>query len=382
MSVLLLATFDTKQQEADYLITALTALGVSVETCDISLHAGGVQWSPDDKLAGMVKATERAITEISNAPQTGRRMVVAIGGGTGGQIALRVLQSLPVSMPKVLVTTLPFDPRYIIADSSIVLVPTIADLCGLNATTRAALDQAAAITGGLFHATLPTGPAALTPSIGVTSLGVTGPGTDALCSRLKATGEEVTVFHANGFGGAAFTRWASIGAFKAVIDYTPHELTRCYIAGVNADMPGRFTAMGHLPRVVLAGGVNFIGLGEPALIPDHYRARPHYSHSPLFTHVQCTEDEMRKCADILGAALKEATAPVRVLIPMGGFSSEDRPGGAIESEALRHVFADTLETHIPLTRHKGHINDSAVAEAAADALDATIKAHTKAPTKD
>jgi len=368
MSVLLLATYDTKQAEADYLILGLKALGVPVETCDISLHAGGAHWSPKAKIAGMKEATGRAIAEISNAPQTGRRMVVAIGGGTGGQIAVNVLRSLPVAMPKVLVTTLPFDPRYVIADSSIVLVPTIADLCGLNATTRAALDQAAAITGGLYHASLPTGPASLSPSVGVTSLGVTGPGTDALCDRLRAGGDEVTVFHANGFGGAAFTRWAQIGAFKSVVDYTPHELTRCYIAGVNADMPGRFTAMGDVPRVVLPGGVNFIGMGEPDLMPDTYQKRPHYAHSPLFTHVQCTEAEMKTCADILGDALKKSRAPIRVLIPMGGFSSEDKAGGAIESEILRAVFADALERHVPLTRLDGHINDCATADAAVDAL--------------
>ncbi|MCK0094115.1 Tm-1-like ATP-binding domain-containing protein [Yoonia sp. F2084L] len=378
MSVLLLATYDTKQEEADYLITALTALGVPVETIDISLHAGGAHWSPKEKIAGMAEATERAISEISHKPQTGRRMVVAIGGGTGGQIAIRVLRSLPVAMPKVLVTTLPFDPRYIIADSAIVLVPTIADLCGLNATTRAALDRAAAITGGLYDATLPTGPASLAPSIGVTALGVTGPGTDALCAALKAQGEEVTVFHANGFGGAAFSRWAQIGAFKSVVDYTPHELTRCYIAGVAADMPDRFTSTGHLPRVVLPGGVNFIGMGAPELMPESYLARPHYSHSPLFTHVQCSEAEIIKCANILGTALKAATGPVRVLIPMGGFSSEDRPGGAIESPDLRAAFANALETHVPLTRLDGHINDAAVAEAAVAALNDITKDDTNA----
>ncbi len=368
MSVLLLATYDTKQEEADYLILGLKAQGVPVEQCDISLNAGGAHWSPAAKVAGMKAATERAIAEINSAPQSGRRMVVAIGGGTGGQIAVNVLRSLPLSMPKVLVTTLPFDPRYVIADSSIVLVPTIADLCGLNATTRAALDRAAAITGGLYHATLPTGPASLTPSVGVTSLGVTGPGTDALCDRLRADGDEVTVFHANGFGGAAFTRWAQNAAFKSVIDYTPHELTRCYIAGVNADMPGRFIAMGNVPRVVLPGGVNFIGMGQADLMPEAYRARPHYSHSPLFTHVQCTPDEMEKCANILGAALSQATAPVRVLIPMGGFSSEDKPGGGIESRALREVFRDTISTHIDATSLDGHINDAATAHAAVDAL--------------
>ncbi|MFK7835480.1 MAG: Tm-1-like ATP-binding domain-containing protein [Sulfitobacter sp.] len=368
MAVLLLATYDTKAQEADYLINALTALGVDVTRCDISLRASGVQWSPAQKVAGMARAVDRAIAEIAETKVTGRRMVVAIGGGTGGQIALNVLRSLPISMPKVLATTLPFDPRYMIADTSIVIVPTVADLCGLNATTRGALDQAAAITAGLYHATLPTGAASVRKSIGVTSLGVTGPGTDHLCDLLRGRGEEVTVFHANGFGGAAFARWARDGAFMATVDYTPHELTRCYIAGVNADMPERFTAMGHLPRVVLPGGVNFIGLGEAALMPERFRNRPHYAHSPLFTHVQCTPEEISQCADVLGRALSEAQGPVRVLIPMGGFSSEDRPGGAIENAALRAVFAETLEAHVPLTRVDGHINDAAVAKAAADAL--------------
>ncbi len=109
-------------------------------------------------------------------------------------------------------------------------------------------------------------------------------------------------------------------------------------------------------------------MGEPALMPEVYRKRPHYSHSPLFTHVQCSEAEMIKCANILGERLCQATAPVRVLIPMGGFSSEDRPGGAIESKALRQAFADTLETYLPLTRLEGHINDGSVANAAVDAL--------------
>lgn len=367
MSVLLLATYDTKQEEADYLIARLTALGVDIDCCDISLHACGEQWGPTEKLAGMRQAAERAVLEIAEKPQTGRRMVVALGGGTGGQIALQVLQSLPVHMPKVLVTTLPFDPRYVIADSSIVLVPTVADLSGLNATTRAALDRAAAITGGLFHATLPTGISSLAPSVGLTALGVTGPGTDAVRTGLRKQGHEVTVFHANGFGGAAFARWARIGAFKSVIDYTPHELTRINVGGVHAEMPDRFTAMGHLPRVVLPGGVNFIGLGQLNLVPGLFGIRPHYSHSPLFTHVQCSTDEMKVCADVLGKALKQSTAPIRALVPMGGFSSEDRSGGAIESVELRHVFADTLETYVPVERLAGHINDLSVAKAALEA---------------
>lgn len=368
MAVLVLATFETKREEAEHLIAALGRAGLPVERIDLSLRSGGAQWSAPEKLAGMARAAARATEEIAALPQRGRRVAVALGGGTGGQIALEVLRALPEDVAKVMVTTMPFDPRQALADSAIILVPTVADLCGLNATTRTALDRAAAIARGLLEAPSTEGPEGQGPSVGVTALGVTGPGTDAICARLRAEGREVTVFHANGFGGAAFARWARNGAFDAVVDYTPHEVTRLHVAGVHAAMPDRFTAMGHLPRVVLPGGVNFLGLGAAALLdPDHAR-RPRYAHSPLFTHVKCTPEEVALCARALGRALAQATAPVRVLVPMGGFSSEDRPGGAIEDEGLRALFADTLEGFVRVRRLATHINDAATADAAADAL--------------
>ncbi|MGR3484339.1 MAG: Tm-1-like ATP-binding domain-containing protein [Paracoccaceae bacterium] len=368
MGVLLMTTYDSKREEAEYLSRALLALGIECTPVDISLNACGSHWPPGEKIAGMARAARRAIDQIAALPRRGRSMVVAVGGGTGGQIALEVLKSLPVDMVKVMVTTLPFDPRYVIADQAIVLVPTLADLSGLNATTRAALDRAAAVTSGLHDATLPTGPASQAPSVGVTALGATAPGVDALLGLLRAVGREATVFHANGFGGAAFTRWAGLGAFDAVIDYTPHELTRLNVAGVHADMPGRFDGYPHLPRVVLPGGVNFVGMGETGLMRHEYVKRAHYSHSPLFTHVKVSPREMAHCAAVLGRALARSTAPFRAIVPMGGFSSEDRPGGAVEDAGLRTVFADTLARHVPVARIDAHINDPACARAAFDAL--------------
>jgi uncharacterized protein (UPF0261 family) len=385
VSVLLLATYDTKGEEAAYLMGALQALGVPAERCDISLHSDGEVWHAPEKLAGMRDAARRAIDQIAYSPQQGRRMVCAIGGGTGGQIALDVLRSLPIEMPKVMVSTLPFDPRYALADNAIVLVPTMADLTGLNATTRQALDRAAAIVGGLYHATLPEGRVAARPSIGVTALGITAPGIDALNKRLTRAGHEVTVFHANGFGGAAFARWCAAGAFRAVVDYTPHELTRLNIAGAHVEMPERFTVYGGLPRVVLPGGANVIAMGEARVMPDAYLARPHYSHSPLFTHVQCTEAEMARMARILGDALLKGDGPAEVLLPMRGFSTEDRIGCAIEGPAQREAFAEVIEARlagaIPVRRLPWHVNDRETAAAAADALTA-LMARARAPKED
>ena len=380
-----MATYDTKGEEAAYLMGALQALGVPAERCDISLHSDGEVWDPEAKLVGMDAAATRAIEQIAFSPQQGRRMVCAIGGGTGGQIALKVLRSLPIEMPKVMVSTLPFDPRYALADNAIVLVPTMADLTGLNATTRQSLDRAAAIVGGLYHATLPEGRVGARPSIGVTALGITAPGIEALHKRLQRAGHEVTVFHANGFGGAAFARWCAAGAFNAVVDFTPHELTRLHLAGAHVQMPDRFTVYGRLPRVILPGGANVIAMGEARIMPDVYRARPHYSHSPLFTHVQCTVEEMARVAAILADAVLKGDGPAEVLLPMEGFSTEDREGCAIPGPAQREAFAEVIEARlagaVPVRRLPWHVNDRETAAAAADALQ-TLMARARAEKKE
>ena len=90
---------------------------------------------------------------------------------------------------------------------------------------------------------------------------------------------------------------------------------------------------------------NFLGCGgrvryDVAWV-DHL-CRPHYRHSGYFTHVQLTEPEMESQAIALADALNAATGPTHVLLPMGGFSHEDRPGGAIEAPRLREIAADVL----------------------------------------
>jgi uncharacterized protein (UPF0261 family) len=176
---------------------------------------------------------------------------------------------------------------------------------------------------------------------------------------LAAQGRETTVFHSNGFGGAAFARFARAGAFDAIIDLTPHELTRIHVAGIHVDMPDRFHAGEALPRVVLPGGLNFIGLGQKDLMPEHFLQRPHYEHSALFTHVKLTRDEMALVTGKLADSLNAVSGPCAVILPMGGFSHHDRPGGPIEDRALRDVCHETLKAqlnpNITLTPLEAHL---------------------------
>ena len=370
--VLVLATMSTKAAEVRFLLDRFDAARVDAEVIDISLNSGGKILDGEAKCIAMANAADTALAQVSEGITSGTEVVVGIGGGTGGEIVLEVMRSLPITFPKVLCTTLPFDPRFAVADNSIILVPTLADISGLNGMLRESLENTALLTAGLCNKARKGELVDIEPSVGITGLGATDAAVHNLVKALEVEGRESTVFHSNGFGGAAFARFASRGAFNAIVDLTPHELTRIHLAGIHVNMPDRFSAGADLPRIVLPGGMNFIGLGQKSLVQSHYLERPHYEHSALFTHVKVTHDEMAHVSTELAKSMNALSGPCAVIIPMGGFSHHDRSGGAIEDPVLRNVCADTLENEldggIPVIRIDAHL----FADAVTDAITTTL----------
>lgn len=366
--VLLIGTAETKGAELAALSAALTGQGLLPDPIDISLMAGSVALSGAEKLALMAARGTEAGQEAA-ARADGCLAALAIGGGTGGEIALDVLRALPDPLPKLLVTTLAFDPRAPLADCGIMLIPTLCDIEGVNPMLLGVFERTAAMIAGLAGARVSS--PATGPSVAVTTLGVTGAASAAILRELSGRGGSATVFHANGYGGAAFVRFVRAGQATGVIDLNLHELGRMRLAGVSVPLTDRFTVAGSLPRIVLPGALNFLGLGAvDTLSPDHL-CRPHYRHSGYFTHVQLTEPEMESQAIALADALNAATGPTHVLLPMGGFSHEDRPGGAIEAPRLREIAADVLmsEARTYSVEHLSHhINAPDTAHAAVTSL--------------
>lgn len=370
--VLVLATMATKTAETEFLLARMAEAGVSAAVIDISLHSHGKVLDGDAKCLAMDAVAKKAASDVKDSVKTGAEVVVGIGGGTGGEIVLQIMRGMPITFPKVLCTTLPFDPRYAVADNSIIMVPTLADISALNGMLREALENTALIAAGLCRKERKGELIDIKKSVGITALGATEKAVRPLVEALAEQGRESTVLHSNGFGGAAFARFAEKDAFDAIIDLTPHELTRTQIAGAHAPMPNRFKAGGHLPRVVLPGALNFIGLGEKKLIPNRFLERAHYAHSHLFTHVKLTEDEMVLVATKLAESLNALTGACTVIVPMQGFSHQDYEGGEIEDPALREICLTTLQSSlkakIRINPIDAHLFDAEVTATILDSL--------------
>jgi len=362
---LIFATLETKGGQAAYLAERLALRQMRSDVVDISLRAGRMLDAAGKRTA-MDETVERVGRALDAAPFPAGRIAVGLGGGTGSEMILRLFRRLPADAGRLLVAPLSFDLRAPLADCPMPVLLSAVDPVGLNPQLRGILDQAAAVATALCAAPPPA--AALRPVVAVSSLGVTGPAVDWLAAALAAEGLEVAAFHANGFGGAALVRHLRHDAPLALADLTTHELVRALLGGPRTPMPERFAVAGSLglPQAVLPGGLNFLGFDSPETVPPAFRGRPGYRHSGFFTHVQLQAPEMERVASELCRQLRGARGPCSLIVPMGGFSSQDRPGGEIESPDLRRVFLATVRQHLPsqveLAETPAHVNDPETTE--------------------
>ncbi len=373
--MLLLATLDTKASEARYLAERIRSLGFGCDILDISISKGGggkSRLSDSEKVQEMERASARAGDEIGNRLARGIKVVVGMGGATGTRIVADAYSQMNFATPKVIVTTMAVDPRRFTADNSIVLIPSVCDIAGLGPSMRLVLDNAAFIVAGLTTHSGAGHEFALRESVALSALGVTEKSATAVRSLLVSAGFEVTVFHANGYGGRALCRWDSSGLISGLIDLTIHEIV-WLLLDENSPVPQeRFRAGGTRPRVILPGGANFRTAGPVSSLEESDRRRPHYIHSPDFTHVALTPGEMARAGRFLADEICAMPGPAEVLLPMGGFSTEDISGGEIDNPEGREAFASALMgglgNRIQCQRLDAHINDDATALAAVESF--------------
>lgn len=346
--VAILATCNTKQVEADFLASAMTDFGLTPVIIDTGLSSVDGKTTPEQKIRLMQKSADKAGEKLDELMRSGLAGAIGIGGGTGTWVCINAMDKRPFGWPKVIVSTLAYDVRVSIAASDIILMPSVADIQGLNPTLRKVLENAAAVMFGLTSTAIHR-EHAKKPVVGITSLGVTNDAVTGISNKLIKAGYEVTTFHATGMGGRAFERWVSDGKLDAVIDLTTQELH-----GLNYGAPivcdsNRMTcaAAFGVPQVVVPGGMDFIARGQLKTLTEKELARPRFCHSPEYTHIRATKEQVTSTARIMAERLNEATGPVAVVVPLGGFSVEgSTPDGAMWDPELCKLFTMTLQHHI------------------------------------
>ncbi len=398
-TILIAGTYDTKDAELAYLADVIRGQGGGVLTMDVSVlgdpsqptdiskhqvaEAGGSSIraaidSGDENTAMQIMAQGAAAKALEQYRAGAIDGVIVLGGTMGTDLALDLCAALPVGVPKYIVSTVSFSPlmppERIAADVQMIL--WAGGLYGLNSICKAALSQAAGAVLGAARAVEP--PRRDRPLIGMTSFGKTVLRyMVTLKPALEARGYEVAVFHATGMGGRAFESLAAEGAFAAVMDFAPQEVSNHLFGGLSAGAD-RMTNAGRagIPQLVAPGCydlVDFVGWQDT---PPQLEGRPTHAHNRLLTSAVLNTEERRRVARAMCEKLESAKAPVALLLPTEGCNEWDRPGADLhDAEGLAAFVAEVTAACPPnVTLHSlsCHINDAAFCEAVLAVFDGWV----------
>jgi uncharacterized protein (UPF0261 family) len=300
--------------------------------------------------------------------------IIGMGGGGGTSLSTTAMRTLPVGVPKVMVSTLGGgDVSIYVGTRDITIMPSIVDVAGFNRISRAIYANAAgAIAGMVKMKTAKTDDEK--PLITASMFGNTTLAVDRARRVLEAHGYEVLVFHATGTGGRTMEGLISDGYITASLDITTTELADEVCGGVLNAGPERCLAASRsgIPAVLVPGCVDMANFWGMDTVPEKYRTRNLYQWNPNITLLRTNAEENSRIGGMIAAAANAATAPVAILLPLGGVSQLDSPGGEFwDPQADRACFdaiKNNLKPGIPVIEMDDNINDPGFADRAVETL--------------
>ncbi|MEA3358780.1 MAG: Tm-1-like ATP-binding domain-containing protein [Thermodesulfobacteriota bacterium] len=370
--IVILVMAEEKWEEADFLKRQIELRGHKAVIMDIGL-TGEPQGECDITRQDIITASGRDPEEIALLSDRGKRMpamvdggrqkiqemhnkgqlsgVMSLGGTTGTQMGTGIMKSLAFGFPKIAVSSTASIPgfcsRYI-GTSDITLMHTVVEFAGINKMLENVLSRAAGAICGMVDASVQA-PVSLEggdekPLIAMTHF---GPCENCAVAVRKLIEKDYQVigFSAAGTGDRAMEEMiGKQNIFSAVIDLAPGGVGEDLLGFMRSAGPDRLEAAGKigLPQIIATSGVNFGSPLKRNYKPD-YESRKKYRYDSARTFVRLSADEMTMVADKIADKLNMSKGPVKVLIPLGGWSSVDKKDTDFYDKDLDMIFVEELK---------------------------------------
>lgn len=397
-TIAILATLDTKGQEAQFVADQITAMGGTPLLVDIGVvgesaisagisraeiaTAGGTSLdklleNPTRQEASPVMIAGASKLLLERASAGGVHGVVGLGGTQGTSNCCAIMRALPYGFPKVMVSTVASGDTSAFVDiKDITMMFSVGDILGLNPVTRKILANAAAAAHGMACSSVTLDMSAgEKPVIGITNLGVITDGAMLAIQHFQDAGYEVIVFHAIGAGGRAMEQMMKEGLIGAVFDYGLGEIPDDMYDGLRAGGKERLTVAGSLglPQVICPGGLEHLGLlTEPNTIPAKYKDHKVAFHNPIILAIRMNVDEMTAIGTEVAKRLSHTKDKAYFMMPMKGTSRYGVEGAELHDPAGDAAFLSAVKAGLPsnieLLEREAHAEDPAFVKEAVDRL--------------
>jgi uncharacterized protein (UPF0261 family) len=425
-TVVLVGSLDTKGEEYRFARDRLCGLGVDTLVVDTGV-VGRPAFDGDISAAEVAAAAGTGLERLRAAADRADALaamgrgaavilaqlraegrldgVFALGGSGNTTVAATAFRTLPLGVPKLILSTMTAgDIRGFVASSDLVMAASVVDIAGLNRISRTVIGNAAAAIAGMVTAPAETpvgsGDDLDRPLIAASMIGLTTRAVTAARQRLEQLGYEVIVFHATGAGGAAMESIIGQELVAGVLDLTTSELANELGGGICSAGPGRLrgAARHGVPQVVAPGGLDMINFGRPDTVPDRYAGRRLHVHNSEITLVRTTAAESAELGRRLAERVSEPAAGEfaegradqsagqwrAILLPSGGLSAIDAEGHPFhdadaDAALIAAVRASVNPARVRVVDVPGNIDRAEAGSLAADLLHELITTRSGGP---
>lgn len=395
MAIVVIGTLDTKGAELDFVRQTLRNSGHSVilidasvlgsspiipdispaevfATAGVSLNAVRAQNDRGQAVELAAKGVAQLVSKLHKQGEVSG--ILGLGGSAGTTIATAAMRTLPLGIPKLMVSTLASGPVQGWVDvKDILMMPAISDFCGLNRISRQILLNAVAALSGMVSQQ-PIEFSTDRPIIVASMFGVTTPCVEQARRLLDAAGYEVVVFHATGIGGRTMESLIRDGVVAGVLDITTTELADELVGGILSAGRDRLTAaaLKGIPQVISVGALDMVNFGPLNTVPEKFAQRRFHVHNPMVTLMRTTPEENDELGKEIAHKACASRGPTAVLLPKGGISAIDKIGGPFwwpeADQALFQSLHNWSSTSLKIQESEAHINDPEFAQLAAETL--------------
>ena len=230
-TIAVLGTLDTKGVEIGFLAEQIRRCGCATLVVDLGV-LGPPAFTPDIPRETVASAAGGDLRALASAGDRGQAVaamalgigevirdlhgqgriqaVVGMGGSAGTTMATAAMRTLPLGVPKVMVSTVAGgDVSAFVGASDITMVPSVVDVSGLNRISRQVIARAASAVAAMVRTEVQDGEDG--PLVAASMFGNTTQCVDAARATLESAGIEVLVFHATGAGGRTMESLVAAG---------------------------------------------------------------------------------------------------------------------------------------------------------------------------
>ncbi len=245
--------------------------------------------------------------------------VIGLGGSMGTTLGTAVMRSLPVGIPKVMISTMASrDTRAFVGTKDILMLHSVCDLSGLNRVTRKILRNGAAALAGMLKCPV-SDEKVEKPLVFISTLGTTEACAQHVRRTLESQGCEVVTFHTVGSGGKSMEEMIKQEKVTALVDLSLHEIADHHFGGDYDAGPdrGKTAIKNQVPTILVPGNIDFLVTGPLETARLRFPDRPYHVHNAAITVVRTTRDELEMLAKTIAKSCNDATSPVKILYSHG-----------------------------------------------------------------